>query len=283
MRRIFAWCADKGLTTYEIAKRLCAESMPTRADTNPASSASTTDRHTGTRTRSPRSCTTRRTRARGTGTRRGASGGRSQGAGAASARRMADPPRHAARRRSDLGAGTSATRPEQGDGAPQRQARLSLRGLSLLPVLRPALERPLQARHRARLLPLPDERGERGRDRLRGPLRHRADPDRVGRCPRRRSRRFLLDPATRAAGVSAEQATGRDQAATRSVRARLALDQAAGRRRSASSARCCRRGAERTASRPELAFGGANGMLLAERERTPASSAGAGAGPTGGR
>ena len=45
VRRIFAWCADDGLTTYEIAKRLCAESVPTRADTNPTVVRKVTDRH----------------------------------------------------------------------------------------------------------------------------------------------------------------------------------------------------------------------------------------------
>jgi site-specific DNA recombinase len=33
--RIFSWCVDDGLTTYEIAKRLHAEHIPTRADTSP--------------------------------------------------------------------------------------------------------------------------------------------------------------------------------------------------------------------------------------------------------
>src|SRR5215207_415714 len=45
VRRMFAWCADEGLTTYEIAKRLCAEGVPTRADTNPGVVRKTTDRH----------------------------------------------------------------------------------------------------------------------------------------------------------------------------------------------------------------------------------------------
>ena len=45
VRQIFAWCADEGLTTYEIAKRLCAEGVPTRADTNPSVVHKVTDRH----------------------------------------------------------------------------------------------------------------------------------------------------------------------------------------------------------------------------------------------
>ncbi|MDP9365381.1 MAG: recombinase family protein [Chloroflexota bacterium] len=43
--RMFAWCADEGLTTYEIAKRLCAEGVPTRADTNPGVVRKRTARH----------------------------------------------------------------------------------------------------------------------------------------------------------------------------------------------------------------------------------------------
>ncbi len=35
VRRIFRWCADDGLTTYAIAKRLYAEQVPTRGDGNP--------------------------------------------------------------------------------------------------------------------------------------------------------------------------------------------------------------------------------------------------------
>jgi site-specific DNA recombinase len=34
VRQIFTWCADEGLTTYEIAKRLYEAGVPTRADTN---------------------------------------------------------------------------------------------------------------------------------------------------------------------------------------------------------------------------------------------------------
>src|SRR5215207_3097444 len=45
VRRIFDWCADDGLTTYEIAKRLCAEGIPTRADSNPSLVRKVTDRH----------------------------------------------------------------------------------------------------------------------------------------------------------------------------------------------------------------------------------------------
>jgi site-specific DNA recombinase len=35
VERIFRWCVDEGVTTYEIAKRLHAEGIPTRADTVP--------------------------------------------------------------------------------------------------------------------------------------------------------------------------------------------------------------------------------------------------------
>ena len=35
VKRIYRWCVDDGLTTYEIAKRLHADQVPTRADTNP--------------------------------------------------------------------------------------------------------------------------------------------------------------------------------------------------------------------------------------------------------
>ena len=42
---IFSWCVDDGLTTYEIAKRLCEAGIPTRADTNPAVVRKKADRH----------------------------------------------------------------------------------------------------------------------------------------------------------------------------------------------------------------------------------------------
>jgi site-specific DNA recombinase len=41
VRRMFNWCVDDGLTTYEIAKRLHAEGVPTRGDTNPVVSKKT--------------------------------------------------------------------------------------------------------------------------------------------------------------------------------------------------------------------------------------------------
>src|SRR5215211_1725552 len=44
VRRIYAWIADDGLTTYEVAKRLCAEGVPTRADYDPTVH-KVTDRH----------------------------------------------------------------------------------------------------------------------------------------------------------------------------------------------------------------------------------------------
>lgn len=43
--RMFSWCADDGLTTYAIAKRLFAEGVPTRADTNPGVVRKKTERH----------------------------------------------------------------------------------------------------------------------------------------------------------------------------------------------------------------------------------------------
>ncbi|MDQ3692615.1 MAG: recombinase family protein [Chloroflexota bacterium] len=43
--QIFSWCADDGLTTYEIAKRLFAAGVPTRADTNPSVVHKTAERH----------------------------------------------------------------------------------------------------------------------------------------------------------------------------------------------------------------------------------------------
>src|SRR5215210_7090494 len=45
VQRIFALCADEGLTCYEIAKRLHAEGIATRADTNPSVVHKVTDRH----------------------------------------------------------------------------------------------------------------------------------------------------------------------------------------------------------------------------------------------
>jgi site-specific DNA recombinase len=44
VRRIYAWIADDGLSTYEVAKRLCAEGVPTRADYDPTVH-KVTDRH----------------------------------------------------------------------------------------------------------------------------------------------------------------------------------------------------------------------------------------------
>lgn len=45
VRQIFAWCADDGLTTYEIAKRLHAAQVPTRGDTDPSIVAKKAGRH----------------------------------------------------------------------------------------------------------------------------------------------------------------------------------------------------------------------------------------------
>jgi hypothetical protein len=45
VRQIFAWCAEEGLTTYEIAKRLHAAGVATRADTNPSVVHKVTERH----------------------------------------------------------------------------------------------------------------------------------------------------------------------------------------------------------------------------------------------
>lgn len=45
VRQMFAWCAEEGLTTYEIAKRLCAAEIPTRADIYPSVVHKVTDRH----------------------------------------------------------------------------------------------------------------------------------------------------------------------------------------------------------------------------------------------